>query len=158
MTERSITHATFGIERNYDASPARVFKAFADPVVKRRWFIEGEGWTIDEFTPGFTEGGHERSRFRFGDGPPMRNETVYHEIVPDERIVLSYAMILGGMRISVSLATITFAAEGAGTRLVYTEQGAFLDGADQPADREAGCRDLLEALAVELDRQAETAA
>jgi uncharacterized protein YndB with AHSA1/START domain len=28
MTERSVTHATFVVERNYDAAPARVFAAF----------------------------------------------------------------------------------------------------------------------------------
>ena len=37
--------------------------------------------------------------------------------------------------------------------LTYTEQGAFFDGGEQPADRERGCRELLEALAVELGAQ-----
>ena len=37
MTQRSAVHADFTIERRYDASPARVFAAFADPVAKRRW-------------------------------------------------------------------------------------------------------------------------
>jgi dihydrofolate reductase len=36
------------------------------------------------------------------------------------------------MRISVSLATVELAPEGAGTRLVFTEQCAFLDGHDTP--------------------------
>lgn len=38
MTERSVTHATFVIERTYDASPGRVFAAWADPAAKARWF------------------------------------------------------------------------------------------------------------------------
>ena len=38
MTERSVTHATFVIERTYHASPARVFNAFADQAAKARWF------------------------------------------------------------------------------------------------------------------------
>jgi hypothetical protein len=33
------------------------------------------------------------------------------------------------------------------------EQDAFLDGHDNAAQREEGCRGLLEALAVQLDRQ-----
>ena len=37
-----------------------------------------------------------------------------------------------------------------GTRLVLTEQGAFLDGREQPAWREHGTADQLEALAQEL--------
>ena len=37
-----------------------------------------------------------------------------------------------------------------GTRLVLTEQGAFLDGHEQPAWREHGTADQLEALAAQL--------
>ena len=43
--------------------------------------------------------------------------------------------------------------EGAGTRLVYTEQGAFLDGYDNPDDRERGTAELLDALGRELERE-----
>jgi hypothetical protein len=57
------------------------------------------------------------------------------------------------MRISASLATVELLPDGAGTRLIYTEQGAFLDGADRPADREAGCRALLDNLDAELRRE-----
>ncbi|WP_119460616.1 SRPBCC family protein [Rhodospirillaceae bacterium SYSU D60014] len=152
MDERSVTHATFVIERPYDASPARVFAAFADPVVKRRWFVEGEGWKVDEFEVDFRVGGYERSRFRYKEGPVIRNDTVYQDIVPDRRVIIAYSMTIGDTRISASLATVEFKLEGSGTRLVYTEQGAFLDGADKPADREAGCRMLLEALDAELKR------
>ena len=59
MTERSVTHATFTIERNYDVSPARVFKAFEDPAAKRRWFAEGEegeGWVVEQFDADFKVG------------------------------------------------------------------------------------------------------
>ncbi len=54
-------------------------------------------------------------------------------------------------RVSASIATIQLFAEGARTRLVLTEQGAFLDGQDTPAAREHGTRELLEALAGALD-------
>jgi hypothetical protein len=53
--------------------------------------------------------------------------------------------------VSASIATIQLLAEGAGTRLVLTEQGAFLDGQDTPAAREHGTRELLEALAGALE-------
>jgi uncharacterized protein YndB with AHSA1/START domain len=152
MAERSVTHATFVIERAYDVPPSRVFAAFADPAVKRRWFAEGEGWTVDAFDVDFRVGGYERSRFRYREGPVIRNDTVYQDIVPDRRIVIAYAMTIGDTRISASLATVEFKPEGKGTRLFYTEQGAFLDGADKPADREAGCLMLLEALDAELKR------
>jgi uncharacterized protein YndB with AHSA1/START domain len=34
MTERSVPHTTFVLERTYDAPPARTFAAWADPEIK----------------------------------------------------------------------------------------------------------------------------
>jgi hypothetical protein len=42
--------------------------------------------------------------------------------------------------------TVELEAEGAGTALTYTEQGVFLDGIDDPAERERGTTDLLDNL------------
>ena len=39
--DRYVTHATFSLERNYPAPPARVFTAWADPAAKARWFAGG---------------------------------------------------------------------------------------------------------------------
>jgi uncharacterized protein YndB with AHSA1/START domain len=146
MTERAVTHATFTLERSYDAPPAKVFKAFADPAIKRRWFVEGEGWEVEEFTGEFKVGGYERSRFRFKGGAPVRNDTTYHDIVPNERIIFAYSMTVGENRISSSLATLQFKPSGTGTQLIFTEQGAFLDGLDSAAPREGGWKELLDAL------------
>lgn len=72
------------------------------------------------------------------------------DIVPNERIVLTYDMHLDKTRISVSLLTLEFKPAGAGTKLVLTEQDVFLDGIDSVAARENGTRDLLDNLAKEL--------
>ena len=77
MTERSVTLASFTIERTYAAPPSRVFRAFADPAAERRWFVEGEGWEIEAYEPGFAVGAFERSRFRFRGGPRISHDTVY---------------------------------------------------------------------------------
>jgi len=45
----------------------------------------------------------------------------------------SYEMHIDQARISVSLATTELRSERTGTRLIYTEQGAYLDGLDKPA-------------------------
>jgi uncharacterized protein YndB with AHSA1/START domain len=152
MSKRSVTHTPFVIERTYDAAPARVFHAFADPAMKRRWFVEGEGWEVETFDVDFRVGGSEKSSFRFRGGDLIRNDTVYQDIVPDQRIIIAYTMTVGENRISASLATMEFHPAGSGTRLVFTEQGAFLDGYDNVAQREAGTRELLEALGRELQR------
>ena len=73
--ESSVVHSTFSIERAYAATPSRVFFAFADQQTKRRWFAEGEGWEIHEFTADFEVGGYERSWFSFRGGAEIRNVT-----------------------------------------------------------------------------------
>jgi uncharacterized protein YndB with AHSA1/START domain len=152
MTERSVEHATFVVERTYEASPARVFAAWAQPAAKARWF----GATDDaagEYELDFRVGGREISRGAAPDGEIYTYDARYQDIVPDERIVYAYDMHLRETRISVSLATVELKAEGAGTRLIFTEQGAFLDGHDKPALREQGTGTLLDALGAELQRE-----
>jgi uncharacterized protein YndB with AHSA1/START domain len=153
MNERSVTHATFVVERTYDASPARVFAAWADPAAKSRWFSDPDDarteWEMD-----FRVGGREIGRGPTPDGPVYAFEARYQDIVPNERILYTYDMHLDQARISVSLATVELKPAGSGTRLVFTEQGAFLDGLDTPAQREQGMGGLLDALGAELARDA----
>jgi uncharacterized protein YndB with AHSA1/START domain len=42
MTERSIIHDTFALERTYPASPSRVFAAFASKEAKDAWGDTGD--------------------------------------------------------------------------------------------------------------------
>jgi uncharacterized protein YndB with AHSA1/START domain len=154
MTDRSVTHATFVIERTYDAAPKRVFAAFADPAAKSRWFGDPEQSDSTIYSLDFNVGGREHLSARTPDGQPVTFDALYQDIVPDQRIVTTYDMHMNGARISVSLATIELTPAGSGTRLVYTEQGAFLDGLDTPGAREHGTRELLEALDGYLQRQA----
>ena len=150
MTERTVVHSTFVIERKYPTTPQRVFEAFADKAKKRRWCVEGEGFTIEEFEMDFRVGGVERSRFRFHGGPAIMCDAVYQDIVPDQRIVFVYTMTAGDKRLSSSLTTIELLPAEKGTDLIFTEQGAFFDGADSVEEREEGCRGLLEQLGKEL--------
>ena len=154
MTKRSVTHASFTIERAYDLPPARVFAGFANPEAKRRWLIGGEGWQVEAYEPAFAVNAFERSRFRFKGGPLIANDTVYLEILPEQRLVFAYTMALEGATMSSSLVTVQFEPAGKGTRLVFTEQGAYVDGFDDVTGRENGTRELLEALAKELGSHA----
>lgn len=155
MAERSVTHSTFVIERSYPVSPQRVFAAFSDPAKKRRWFAEGEATELEAFQMDFRVGGNEQKRMRFKEGTPfpgaaLVDDTNYRDIVPDRRIVMAYTMTLGEKRISASLATFEFLPTAQGTDLIFTEQAAFLEGADGPTMREGGWHRLLDRLAKEL--------
>jgi len=146
MTERSVTHATFVIERNYAVSPAKVFAAWADPAIKSRWFGSPDDWKAGRYSLDFRVGGNEHNAGGPPGGPVYSFDAVFQDIVPDQRIVSTYVMHMDDKRISVSVATVELKPDGAGTRMVYTEYGAFLDGYDQPAQREQGTRELLDAL------------
>ena len=59
-------------------------------------------------------------------------------------------MFLDGMKISTSLATIDFEPKGKGTRMVLTEQHAFVDGYEDNGARERGTSDLLDQFVASL--------
>ena len=146
MSTTSAQHDTFVIERRMASSPARVFAAFADQKRKARWFGCVDGWEVAEHTLDFRVGGREVWRGGPPGDTPHRNDTYYHDIVADERIVWSYAMQVSGRRISVSLATLELSPDGTGTRMRFIEQGVYLDGHDGLAERERGTKDLLDNL------------
>jgi uncharacterized protein YndB with AHSA1/START domain len=143
----SVTHADFTIERHFGCTPQQTFSAFSDPELKRQWFANpgngtGAGWELD-----FSVGGGEVNSGGPPGGPHYAFKSRYHDIVEAERIVFAYDLLRDNELISVSLTTIEFFSDGDGTRLVFTEQGAFFDGLEDPAEREHGTGKLLDALA-----------
>jgi uncharacterized protein YndB with AHSA1/START domain len=147
MAKSSVTHSTFLIERNYAATPDRLFAAWSDPAQKRRWYAEGERGSVEEHQLDFRVGGSEHTKTVIGGGPfkgtSLTNDSVYLDIFPNQRIVFAYTMTLGDQRISVSLATVEFLPDGKGTIMAFTEQGAFFEGADGPEMREQGWKSLV---------------
>lgn len=150
MTDRSVTHATFVLEHAYPVPPARVFDAWADPVVKTRWFTGALDPAAAPMKVDFRVGGTEQTVSRTDGGSVVVYEGLFRDIVPGERIVVANWIDVDGQRISVSQFTAEFRAEGNGTRLVVTEQGAYLDGHDSPDSRAIGIHAQLRALAAEL--------
>jgi uncharacterized protein YndB with AHSA1/START domain len=150
MSQRSTVHATFVIERSYAASPARVFGAWAEPAAKARWFNGPGAWNNQGYELDFRVGGRERLKTGPNGGPTHSYDCEYREIVPGARIVYCYDMFVGEARISVSLATVEFVAEGGGTRMQFTEQAVFLDGYDDAGRRERGTAELLDKLGAAL--------
>ena len=147
MTERSAVTDTFVLDRHFDAAPTRVFRAFADPQAKAKWFGGPAEMKREDEEFDFSEGGREQSVSVLADGTRFGFYVTYHDIVPDERIVYTYEMTMNGRRISVSVATIELRAAAGGTDFTLTEQGVYLDGLDNSAQRKQGTEDLMDALA-----------
>lgn len=153
MTERSIVHGSFTVERRYKAAPEKVFRAWADPALKRQWFGAPEEGNPKHLFD-FRVGGRERSEGEMGPQQTYIYDAVYYDNVENNRIVYAYEMYLNGERISVSVATNELTADGDGTRLVLTEHGAFLDGLDTMEQRREGTEWLMDKLGTWLDEQA----
>ena len=152
MTDRTIEHAGFTIERRYRAAPERVFAAWADPAAKARWFGGPEEWEAGPHELDFREGGRESASGGPKGGPTNSFRAIYWEVVPNERIVYTYELLIDEVRSSVSLVTVELQRDGEGTRLTFTEHGAFFDGLEDPDVRRGGWGPLLDALARELER------
>ncbi len=147
MAKGSVTHSTFIIERSYASPPEKVFAAWSDPVQKRRWYAEGERGSVEAHELDFRVNGGEQTTTIIGGGPfkgtRLTNDSVYLDIVSNQRIVFAYTMTLGDKRISSSQATVEFLRDGRGTIMAFTEQAAFFEGADGPQMRQQGWKSLI---------------
>ena len=81
MTLSTVTHDTFVIARTYDSPVASVFRAWADPDRKARWFAGsadalGNGYELD-----FQVGGREVNRGGPPGGPVYTYSAQFRDIV-----------------------------------------------------------------------------
>jgi len=154
----TITNATFVIERVLNASPARVFAAYASLEAKSAWFkapadIETLNRDFD-----FRVGGKERFHARWPSGMVTDFQATYNDIVEGQRIILVYDMFHNGDKLSVSLLTLELRAEGDKTRLIHTEQGSYLvGGAEAVKSREHGTTWHIENLCALLESREQAA-
>lgn len=154
MSERHASHTTFVVERGYRHPPAAVFAAWADPAAKQAWQDDPDLMPDAPYELDFRIGGREHFSGMGPDGTRYRYDAVIHDIAAERRIVYSYEMHADDVRISVSLVTVELIPEAGATRLVYTEQAAFLDGIgksiDEPEYRRRGTEWHLDGLGTYL--------
>ena len=81
MTQSAVAHDTFVIERIYEVPVAQVFRAWADPVLKARWFAGSADALESGYELDFRVGGREINR----GGPPGGPVYAYDVAVPRHR-------------------------------------------------------------------------
>jgi len=152
MSDHSVAHGTFVVERDFPHPVSKVFAAWADPKKKHSWFgaATGNPPPVFEFRPG----GRELLSGEMPNGQTHRFDVTYEDIVPENRIIYSYDMHMNGRKISVSLAAIEFTPTGSGTHLRLTEYGLYLDGLDNMEQRRHGTIHLIDQLGGYLEREA----
>ncbi|MDN4614868.1 SRPBCC domain-containing protein [Leifsonia sp. F6_8S_P_1B] len=122
-------HETFTVTSRLEAPPERVFAAFADDAVRRRWFrLPGRS---PEYRHLFAVGGGEEAHSTFthpdGSTESLRYRSRYLDIVPARRIVFGYESSVDDVLRWTSLVTVLLAPDGDGTTLDWIEQVAFLE-------------------------------
>jgi uncharacterized protein YndB with AHSA1/START domain len=128
---RGVIHGSFTVVRRLAAPPGRVFAAFSDFSLRKRWFrIPTEPGT-GHHELDFRVGGREIARGTFApSGVPERIEyrSQFLDIVLDQRIVFMYELLLDGRLRSVSLVTVELAPGADGPRSPLRARTGALDG------------------------------
>src|SRR5271170_6479884 len=99
MTQSSVAHETFVIDRSYDVPVAQVFRAWADPKLKARWFAGSAAALEAGYELDFRVGGREVNRGGPPGGPIYTYQSQFHDIVAEQRIVYTYEMYADETRI-----------------------------------------------------------
>lgn len=120
-----LTKPSLTLKRRLNASPAQVFAAWTDPEKIVHWF--GPAETIAGSVRADMDvraGGRYRFRFKTEDGESHEVGGVYREVVPDSRLVFTWAWHSTPER--VSLVTVTVTKDGDTTMLTLQHE-QFVD-------------------------------
>ena len=159
---QAVLHGSFTVERDLAASPDRVYAAYSDFAVRRRWFRMPGDPAHGSHELDFRVGGHEAVSGVFAPTGEAEEALEYRaafwDLEPGARIVFGYSVSVNAVRRWASLVTVSLSAlplpSGEGTRLRHTEQYACLaydgDGAQDIAHLKGSLPLQLNGLAAAL--------
>lgn len=148
MTE--LAHATLVMERTYNATPQRVFAAWADVGARQRWSAPADSIRIVYEEADFREGGRDVSRCIEPGNADYVATVHYLDIRKDRRIVFAEDVTHGDTRVSAALVSVELTPMGNVTRLALTLQIASFDDAGMEAGYQFGWSAALDNLAKEF--------
>jgi uncharacterized protein YndB with AHSA1/START domain len=150
MSMTTIAHATIVMERTYNASPARVFHAWADAEAKARWSAPTPNVVIKYEAADFRESGRDVVRCIEPDQADYVATVHYLDLRRDQRIVFAEEVSNGAARVSAALISIELTPSGAGTHLLLTMQIASFDGSNMQEGYQFGWSAALDNLASQF--------
>lgn len=122
MATQTVTKPSLTLKRHLNAAPAKVFAAWTDPEKVKRWMGPREGEVLRvESDP--RPGGSFRWVMRSPDGQTHDVSGVYREIVPNRKLVFTWAWITTPER--ESLVTVDIKPDGDGSLLTLTHEQFF---------------------------------
>jgi len=143
MDTATATKPSLTIKRRINAAPAKVYAAFTEPQTITRWFGPPGVEKVDVETDLRVGGRYHIAMHRAGEVNDVGG--VYREIVPNEKLVYTWAWKSTPER--ESLVTLQFKPDGAGTILTLTHEQFFdEDARDRHNQGWTGALDKLEKL------------
>lgn len=121
-----LTKPSLTLKRRLLASPELVYAAWTDPPQLVHWFGPAGAQMLSAQTEARV-GGRYRIMFRTPDGEGHEVGGVYREVVPNERLVFTWAWRTMPER--ESLVTVTFKPDGEGTILTLLHEQFFDEAA-----------------------------
>ncbi len=114
---------SLSLVRSFNVSPARVYRAWTDPQAMKRWFAPSDAFSIPRVEADVRVGGRYRIVMRSPDGEQHDVSGVYREVVPNEKLVFTWAWRSTPER--ESLVTVALRAAGGGTELTLIHEQLY---------------------------------
>ncbi|MFZ5669674.1 MAG: SRPBCC family protein [Pseudomonadota bacterium] len=80
------------LEREFDAPPEKVWRAWTEPDLLRQWFVP-KPWTLAGIDADVRPGGSSSMTMRDPEGNEFPNPGVYLEVAPNRRLVFTDAFV-----------------------------------------------------------------
>jgi len=110
------------IKHRFNAPPEKVFQAWTDPEKVKRWMGPGEVKVLAA-NGDLRSGGRYRWLMRTPDNEEHDVSGVYREVIPNKKLVFTWAWKTTPER--ESLVTVTFKQDGSGTIMTLTHEQFF---------------------------------
>ena len=127
MDTQTATKPSLTLVRRYRTTPARLYQAMTDPALICRWFGSKGGTVLSAESDPRVDGRY-RIRMQAPDSDEVHDVSgTYREVVPNERLVFTWAWITTPER--ESLVTVEFRPVEDGAELTLTHSGFYDEAA-----------------------------
>jgi uncharacterized protein YndB with AHSA1/START domain len=141
IATRVLVEPSLTLKRRLEAAPAQVYAAWTDPKKILKWFGPDAG-PVEHAALDVRVGGRYTVIFRTEDGEQHHVSGVYREVVPNEKLVFSWAWRSTPER--ESQVTVLIKPDGAGSLLTLVHEKFYDEAArDRHHEGWSGCLDKL---------------
>jgi uncharacterized protein YndB with AHSA1/START domain len=134
MTVLTDPTISLSLDRHFAAPPAEVFRHWADPALRQRWWGP-KGFACPDFASDFRVGGDWSATIASPEHGALRMAGTYREIVPDRRILFTFRWT-SDLDPLDTLVTVTLARTAAGGTRQTFHQAPFGTAASRDSHAE----------------------